>query len=232
MFEIVKFVLKKNGFKEIIKLHKRNIGESRKINPFFLSYSQMLNKGNGNLMMKLYFLTKNDFKYNEAKVLLPKSIELIKFSESIKEIQSENIDEIVNDKILKAFKKIYRPIFIEHTSLYLEGLNDFPGGLTQIFWDKLGADDFSKFISLTKNCRARAKTIIGFCDGKRIHTFEGSIDGSIASIPRGKRDFQWDCVFIPNGYNKTFAQLGSKKNEISMRKIAFDKFNKFLEGYV
>lgn len=192
----------------------------------------MLNKGNGNLMMKLYFLTKNDFKYNEAKVLLPKSIELIKFSESIKEIQSENIDEIVNDKILKAFKKIYRPIFIEHTSLYLEGLNDFPGGLTQIFWDKLGADDFSKFITLTKSCKAKAKTIIGFCDGKRIHTFEGAIEGSIASSPQGNKDFQWDCVFIPNGYTETFAQLGPEKNKISMRKIAFDKFNNFLEDYV
>lgn len=178
--------------------------------------------------MKLYFLTKNDFKYSEAKALLPKSVELIKFSESINEIQSENIDEIVKDKILKAFKKIYRPIFIEHTSLYLDGLNGFPGGLTQIFWDKLKADNFSKFISLTKNRKAIAKTIIGFCDGKRIHTFEGIIEGSIAPTPRGKKDFQWDCVFIPKGYKKTFAQLGKIKNEISMRKIAFDQFNKFL----
>ena len=46
--------------------------------------------------------------------------------------------------------------------------------------------------------------------------------------PRGNREFQWDCVFIPKGYEETFAEMGKKKNEISMRKLAFDSFREFL----
>ena len=75
-----------------------------------------------------------------------------------------------------------------------------------------------------------AKTIVAFCDGKRIKLFEGEISGRIVSEPRGNRDFQWDCVFQPNGYNETFAEMGEKKNGISMRKIALEKLKKYLEG--
>jgi XTP/dITP diphosphohydrolase len=59
--------------------------------------------------------------------------------------------------------------------------------------------------------------------------FNGEVIGKIASEPKGNRDFQWDCVFIPDGEEKTFSELGEKKNDISMRKIAFDAFNKHLE---
>ncbi|HHF8283696.1 TPA: non-canonical purine NTP pyrophosphatase, partial [Klebsiella pneumoniae] len=41
-------------------------------------------------------------------------------------------------------------------------------------------------------------------------------------------DFQWDCIFIPDGESETFAEMGDRKNEISMRKKAFDKFKEYL----
>ena len=62
-----------------------------------------------------------------------------------------------------------------------------------------------------------------------MYFFEGEIKGSISSVPKGSRDFQWDCIFIPEGEIETFAEMGDKKNTISMRKIAFDKFKIFLE---
>jgi XTP/dITP diphosphohydrolase len=45
----------------------------------------------------------------------------------------------------------------------------------------------------------------------------------------GSKDFQWDCVFVPNGYSETFAQMGDRKNEISMRRKALDAFAAFLK---
>lgn len=177
--------------------------------------------------MDLRFVTKNKYKVDEVQKMLS-SINVIHCPLEIKEIQTESIDEIVRDKILKAFHKIGRPLFIEHTSLYLAGINGFPGGLTQVFWDKLQADKFSEIISKMSNQTVEAKTVIGYCNGKSIHTFEGLIKGKVSDLPRGPRDFQWDCIFIPDGYTQTFAEMGDIKNTISMRKIAFDKFNEFL----
>lgn len=146
----------------------------------------------------------------------------------IHEIQTEDIQDIVRDKVLKAFNIIGRPVFIEHTGLYIDSLQGFPGGLTQVFWDKLKADNFSNLLGGLDNTELTAKTVIAFCDAKKIHIFEGEVKGNISPEPRGDRAFQWDCVFLPKGYNKTFAELGDEKNKISMRKIAFDKFREFL----
>jgi XTP/dITP diphosphohydrolase len=116
---------------------------------------------------------------------------------------------------------------LEHTGLYLDYLNGLPGGLTQIFWDSLRADRFAKLFGHAAN-RVLAKTLIGYIDGKQFHLFEGEIAGTISLEPRGLRDFQWDCVFIPDGYTETFAELGTQKNEISMRRKALDRFAAYL----
>jgi len=178
--------------------------------------------------MKIRFVTNNEHKLKEVQSLLTHA-EVIVAKLKIEEIQTTNIEKLVEDKLLKAFKKVGKPLFVEHTGLYIASLNDFPGGLTQIFWDKLQADKFSELLGTCKDTKAIAKTTIGYCDGKKMFLFNGEVSGKIASEPRGNRDFQWDCVFIPNGEKKTFSELGDKKNDISMRKIAFDAFNKFLK---
>lgn len=145
----------------------------------------------------------------------------------IEELQTFNEKDLLKDKLEKAFSKFKEPVLVEHASLYLEELNNFPGGLTEIFWETLKAD---KFCELFKNTKIVAKTSIGYCDGKKIYTFEGMSHGVVSDEPRGNRDFQWDCVFIPDGYDKTYAELGSQKLEISMRKKAFDQFKAFIEA--
>ena len=179
--------------------------------------------------MEIRFVTNNPRKAIEVKEILGNiGVSIVDVSLKIHEIQTEDIHDIVRDKVLKAFNIIGRPIFIEHTGLYINSLQGFPGGLTQVFWDKLKADNFSKLLGSLDNTELTAKTVIAFCDSKKIHVFEGEVEGNIAEEPRGSRDFQWDCIFIPKGYDKTFAELGENKNEISMRKIAFDRFREFL----
>jgi len=179
--------------------------------------------------MEISFVTKNSYKVREVETMLGNIGVSIKHAPLvIHEIQTENIEDIVRDKVLKAFEQVGRPLFIEHTGLYVKSLNGFPGGLTQVFWDKLEADKFSMLLGGMADTSLTAKTIIAFCDSKKIFTFEGEVEGNIASAPKGDRNFQWDCIFIPKGYCETFAELGPKKNEISMRKLAFDKFRSHL----
>lgn len=173
----------------------------------------------------LRFVTSNHYKVAEAeKILMGRGISVVSSALKIEELQTTDTERLVRDKVLKAFRKIGRTLFVEHTGLYLEHLNGFPGGLTQIFWDSLLADRFSElFGSLAPNRNVTAKTWIGFCDGRTIKTFTGEISGLIAESPRGDRGFQWDCVFQPNGSTETFAEMGERKNDISMRRAALDK---------
>ncbi|HEH9432743.1 TPA: hypothetical protein SIA29_003622 [Aeromonas sobria] len=179
--------------------------------------------------MEINFVTKNPYKVQEVQEILGKiGVSIVHAPLIIHEIQAEDIGYIVRDKVLKAFSQVGRPVFIEHTGLYINSLKGFPGGLTQVFWDKLEAEKFSELFGRLEDTSLTAKTVIAFCDAKKIYTFEGAIEGNISPEPRGNKSFQWDCVFIPRGYEETFAEMGEKKNEISMRKIAFDNFRDFL----
>lgn len=181
-------------------------------------------------VMDIYFLSSNKYKINEVQTILNSpDINIHSISQKINEIQSNDMKEIALDKALKAFQQIGRPILVEQTGLLIKDFGNLPGGLTQIFWDSLEADKFSDIFSKIGSAEVTAKTVLAFCDGKHIHTFEGEVDGHIVCPPRGNKDFQWDCVFEPLGYNKTFAELGDKKNEISMRKIALEKLRTYLE---
>src|SRR5690554_5579627 len=124
--------------------------------------------------MNIWFISGNKYKIDEAKkILQPDGINVLSSNIKIEELQTRDTSKLVRDKVLKAFKIIGRPLFVEHTGLYLNYLNGFPGGLTQIFWDTLQADLFTELLSGKEDTTAIAKTVIGYCDGKKIHLFEG-----------------------------------------------------------
>lgn len=180
--------------------------------------------------MKIRFLSANEHKLSEVRQILgPVGVEVIPIAQRIEEIQTENEVELVRDKLTKAFSMIGRPLFVEHTGLYLDGLNGLPAGLTRIFWDRLQAERFTALVQGLDSQCVTAKTVLGYCDGRKMYQFEGQLRGTIAEHPTGPREFQWDCVFIPQGYTQTFAEMGDLKNEISMRRLALDQFAAFLK---
>lgn len=179
--------------------------------------------------MEIRFVSGNQFKIDETiEIMKGSNISIVPFNIKIEELQTLDVKRLVKDKLMKAFSMIGRPLFVEHTGLYVKYLNDFPAGLTQIFWDSLEADKFAELIGKLPDSTVVAKTIIGYCDGKQIYYFEGEINGAIVDIPKGNRNFQWDCVFLPEGEKMTFAEMGSAKNNISMRKKALEQMKKFL----
>lgn len=175
--------------------------------------------------MKVRFMSGNSHKIEEVrKILAPVGVEIVPISRKIEELQTEDVNRLVKDKLTKAFGLIGRPLFVEHTGLYLEGLNGLPAGLTQIFWDKLEADRFATLVKGLGNPVVVAKTVLAYCDGQQIRLFEGSVSGQVPKTPGGPRHFQWDCVFVPDGHTQTFAEMGDLKNDISMRRKALDAF--------
>ena len=165
---------------------------------------------------EIRFVSRNASKFAEAEQILETAgVKLRPTKAEIEELQTKDIDRLVRDKVLKAYARIGHPLFVEHTGLALRHLNGFPGGLTQVFWDTLLADQFAYiFGELAPEKAATATTHIAYCDGARIFTFEGAINGTIVPKPRGDRTFQWDCVFQPEGSDQTFAEMGARKNDI------------------
>ena len=65
--------------------------------------------------------------------------------------------------------------------------------------------------------------------GDVVATFRGEVTGKIADAPRGTEGFGYDPVFIPDGYDRTFAELGAEiKDQISHRANAFAKTVQFI----
>ena len=83
------------------------------------------------------------------------------------------------------------------------------------------------------NRKARFRTVISLIfDGKN-YCFEGIVNGFITKKPIGRYGFGYDSIFIPIGFNKTFAQLTiDEKNKISHRALATNKLIDFLNKKV
>lgn len=178
--------------------------------------------------MKLRFLSRNDHKIAEAtRILENYGIEIEATYAEVEELQTIDTDRLVRDKALKAFEKIGRPLFVEHTGLYLDMLNGFPGGLTQVFWDQLQKDKFSELFA-SETARAVARTHIGYVDGRKIHVFEGEVVGKIVAPSFIDHGFQWDCAFVPIGETRTFSEMGPDKDAISMRRKALEALAQFI----
>jgi XTP/dITP diphosphohydrolase len=180
--------------------------------------------------LEVRFVSGNPHKIEEARRILEGTdVKIVPSKIKIEELQIADIGKLVQDKVLKAFARLGRPLFVEHTGLHLEQLSGLPGGLTEVFWETIKADRFAELFGNGTIRTVRATTTIGYCDGRTILQFTGEASGQIVPTPRGPRDFQWDCVFQPEGHTETFAEMGEQKNEISMRRKALDAFAKHLK---
>lgn len=179
-------------------------------------------------MKKIYFVSKRREKYEEIKEMftLPGYV-LGWMSADIPELQTEDEKRLIRKKVLDAFEKIKRPVLVEHTALKIEAFHNLPGLQTANFYAKIGCQNIIDFCEMKKEYGAEAECILGFCDGKNIMIVKGSEKGEIVRPGRAIQDgFDWDQIFIPSENNpnkETYAEMGPRKNERSMRKLAWDK---------
>jgi XTP/dITP diphosphohydrolase len=82
-----------------------------------------------------------------------------------------------------------------------------------------------------QNRSARFRTVIALKQGRNIHLFEGIAPGIISHKKRGTGGFGYDPIFIPEGYDKSFAEMNKEvKSKISHRAKAVEKLIDFLKG--
>tara|TARA_B100000780_G_scaffold94510_1_gene65777 strand:+ start:11037 stop:11612 length:576 start_codon:yes stop_codon:yes gene_type:complete len=177
--------------------------------------------------MKLLFATHNQNKVVELKKLVPKYIDIFSLTDinCHKEIEETGKTLEENAKIKADFIKYKYGLdcFADDSGLEIEALNGAPGVYSARYAgeEKNNASNIQKVWSeLEKkgNTNACFRSVFYAHLGSKTYTFEGRVDGNIIFNKKGKGGFGYDPIFIPVGYDKTFAELGDViKNKISHR---------------
>lgn len=179
------------------------------------------------------FASSNINKYNEINHLVSarkNSFEVTFRMMELKEIQSDSLLEVAENKVLQAFRINKKEIFVEDDGLFIEVLKDFPGVYSSYVNKTIGNVGILDLLGNKVNRNASFKSIIAFHDGNKIELFTGEIKGEIGfELTTGGWGF--DPIFIPENSDLTFGQMDMKtKNQISHRKVALDRFLKWYQS--
>ncbi len=186
----------------------------------------------------LIFATGNPNKVSEVKAMLDGHIEV----KSMKEIGcTDDIPEtsptLEGNAIQKAnyLKEHYHvDCFSEDTGLEIESLNGEPGVYSARYSGEKASAEKNMELVLSKlqgidNRNAQFRTVIALIQNGQTHLFEGIVKGHISAEKSGHQGFGYDPIFIPEGYDISFAEMDSNaKNKISHRGQAIRKLTQFL----
>ena len=188
--------------------------------------------------MKLIFATNNQHKVDEIKSILPASIDVITLKEAGIDIDipepHDTLEANAEEKGRTIYKLTATNCFSEDTGLEVDALNGEPGVYSARYAgeEKSSEKNIEKLLQNLQqhtNRGAQFRTIIFLIIEGKEYLFEGVCKGFIIHEPKGTGGFGYDSVFIPEGANKTFAEMSiEEKNQYSHRRKATDKLVAFL----
>ncbi len=198
--------------------------------------------------MKIVFATNNQHKLQEIRDILGSDFEIV----SLKDIgchadipeTGSTLEENARQKAQYVFDHYHLSCFADDTGLEVEALGGAPGVHSARYADGTDHDSEANMAKLLRELgdnthrEARFRTVIALilvADGDpsatREYLFDGEVKGKIGTEKHGSEGFGYDPLFIPDGYDKSFAQLGEDiKNQISHRARAVRKLADFLKS--
>ena len=197
------------------------------------------------MIKKILLATKNNGKIEEFKKLLSNfDIEVLSLRDFDIEEPEENGKTFQENSIIKAkyyAEKLKISSIADDSGLCINALNGFPS----IYSARINGDNkdykntFNFLELLFKHNNIKDLSAFFICnvsfydyDKKEVFSFEGKVNGNLDFTIKGESGFGYDPIFIPNGYNQTFAELGiEEKNKISHRALAFNNFIKWFREY-
>ena len=189
---------------------------------------------------KLVVATNNAHKLEEIAAILGDEMELF----SLKDINchadipetADTLEGNARQKALYIYENYGMDCFADDTGLEVDALNGAPG----VFSARYAGDGHDSEANMQKllkvlegkeNRKAQFRTAICLIIEGKEYLFEGIVKGKIIEEKRGGAGFGYDPIFVPEGHDQTFAELGNDiKNTISHRARAVEKLCKFLKG--
>ena len=189
------------------------------------------------MKQKIVFATNNAHKLEEVAAILGESYEVL----SLREISCEaDIPETADTFAGNALQKAHYvkehfgyDCFADDSGLEVDALDGAPGVYSARYSGGGSEENMTKLLhNLTGKSErgAQFRTVIALLIGEDTRMFEGIVRGTIIEERRGEGGFGYDPIFVPEGYDKTFAELGSEvKNRISHRAQAVEKLAEYLK---
>lgn len=201
--------------------------------------------------MKIVFATNNHHKLQEIRDILGSEFEIVSLKDIGCDVDIPETGNTLEENAMQKAQYVYDhynlSCFADDTGLEVEALNGEPGVHSARYAEGTDHDSEANMAKLLSNLegkdnrKARFRTVIaliqkqdvcpcGCTSIKKVNRFEGIVDGSIATEKHGTAGFGYDPIFVPEGYDKSFAELGeSIKNGISHRARAVAKLAEYLK---
>ena len=198
--------------------------------------------------MKIVFATNNRHKLEEIRQILGDGIEVLSLNDIGCDVDIPETGQTLEENaLLKAqyvFDHYHMDVFADDTGLEVDALDGRPGIYSARYaaMGDSGQMSHDSEANMTKlllelgennNRKARFRTVIALIqkqEGTRL--FEGCVEGVITHERSGAEGFGYDPIFLPDGYDKTFAELGNDiKNQLSHRARAVKKLADYLLGF-
>lgn len=201
--------------------------------------------------MKIVFATNNQHKLQEIRDILGSEFEIVSLKDIGCDVDIPETGNTLEENAMQKAQYVYDhynlSCFADDTGLEVEALNGEPGVHSARYAEGTDHDSEANMAKLLRNLegkdnrKARFRTVIaliqkqdvcpcGCTSIKKVNRFEGIVDGSIATEKHGTAGFGYDPIFVPEGYDKSFAELGeSIKNGISHRARAVAKLTEYLK---
>lgn len=187
-------------------------------------------------MKEIVFVTHNKGKIASAQKYL-NNIKLVTYEYDLEEPRSEDITKIAKEKVLQAYNLVKKPCIALDSGFYIEALNGFPKSFVNFSLETLGIEGILRTMKGIENRKCCFKECLAYHDGKEIHYFYGEHPGILTSEVKGINiDQKWSdlwYIFIPEGYNKTLAEMTDKERENRKRLGTYDdsiiNFAKWIE---
>jgi XTP/dITP diphosphohydrolase len=187
---------------------------------------------------KIVFASSNAHKLDEIRPLLPDGFELLSLKDIEFDGDVEETGKTFEDNAALKANAIFDAkgvlCFADDSGLEVEVLDGKPG-VKSARYAGVPSNDANNVQLLLDNLRGRKnrkaafKTVVCLRFDSKTFFFEGTVKGQITEEPRGSNGFGYDPVFVPDGFNTTFAEMTmEEKNSISHRKAAVTKMVEFL----
>lgn len=202
-------------------------------------------------MKRIVFATNNQHKLQEIRDILGSDYEVVSLKEIGCDVDIPETGNTLEENALQKAQYVYDhyhvSCFADDTGLEVEALDGAPGVHSARYAEGTDHDSEANMAKLLReldgkeNRQARFRTVICYIEKqdvcpcsctsiKKIHQFDGIVNGSIATEKHGTEGFGYDPIFVPEGYDKSFAELGEEiKNGISHRARAVAKLAEYLK---
>lgn len=191
-------------------------------------------------MREIVLASQNENKVMEIRHQLPEKYIILSLNDIGHQKELEESQTTLEGNALQKARfvkeKLGYDCFADDTGLEVKSLNGNPGVHSARYAgdEKDANKNMQKLLSELEgktDRRARFKTVIALILDDREYLFEGICEGEIISQPRGNQGFGYDPIFVPEGYQKTFAEMSlDLKAEIGHRGKAIHKFANFMES--